>query len=52
MEEVKKRREEVAIQNEKHKILKTSLSLEEQRGVTARTNKRKKELILAGRTEL
>ena len=52
MEEIKKRREEVAIQNEKHKMLKTSLNHEEQREVTSRNNKRKKELILAGRTEL
>lgn len=52
MEKIKTKREEIAIQAEKNKMQKTSLTNVEQREVTNRTNKRKKELILAGRKEL
>ena len=52
MKEIKARREEIAIQNEIHKMQKTSLSKEEQRIVTANSKKSKKELQLAGRTEI
>lgn len=52
MEEIKAKREEIAIQAEKHKMQKTSLTNVEQREVKNRTNKRKKELMLAGRTEI
>lgn len=52
MEAIKTRREEIAIQNEIHRMKTTSLSTSEQRRVTARTKKKKKELQLAGRTEI
>lgn len=52
MEHIKAKREEVALQNEFHKMKKTTLSPEEQRKITANTKKRKKELQLAGRKEL
>ena len=52
MEAIKARREEVAIQNELHKMQKTSVTKAEQRKITANTNKRKKELINAGRNEI
>ena len=52
MEKIKANREEIAIQAENHKMQKTTLTNVEQREVKNRTNKRKKELILAGRNEL
>ena len=52
MEAIKKRREEIAIQSEIHKMKKTSLTTSEQRKVTANNKKRKKELQMAGRTEI
>ena len=52
MKAIKERREEIAIQNEIHKMKKTTLSREEQRQVTARAKKAKKNLAMAGRTEI
>lgn len=52
MEEIKAKREEIAIQAEKHKMQKTTLTNVEQREIINRNNKRKKELMLAGRKEL
>ena len=52
MAEIKAKREEIAIQSEKHKMLKTTLSSSEQRRVTANSKKRKREIALAGRTEI
>lgn len=52
MQEIKSKREEIAIQNEIHKMQKTSLTSKDQREVTARNKKRKKEMQLAERIEI
>ena len=51
-ESIKLKREEVAIQQEKHKMQKTSLSTEDQRKVTARSKQKKRELSMLGRSEI
>ena len=52
MEEIKARREKIAIQNENHKMKNCNYTKDEAREIKTRTNKRKKEMQLAGRTEL
>lgn len=51
-EKIKAKREEIAIQSEKHKMQRTSLNSEEQREVIARAKKEKRKNSLAGRNEI